>query len=82
MRNEVVTMLGVLLPDNKEVRLKEFPDPEPKPDQVLIMVEASQICRSDMSLYYGWSLVGKAKPGTVIAGHHEAGVNPLKLIFG
>ena len=66
-------MYGVILPGKKDVLIKEFPDPEPAEDEVVVKIEAAQICGSDLSLYQGWALVGDVPPGTYIAGHHQAG---------
>ncbi|MDB5084255.1 MAG: Alcohol dehydrogenase, zinc-binding domain protein [Bacilli bacterium] len=45
------TMQGVVFPGNKQVQIREFAIPSPEPNEVLIQMKASAICRSDMSLY-------------------------------
>lgn len=69
-------MKAVLFPGNKEVRVvDDYPDPSPSFGEALIKVQASAICRSDMSLYYGKPVVGgeAAKTGMIIPGHEPAG---------
>ncbi len=46
----------------------------PGPDEVLLQVKASCICRSDLSLYYGNAVVGGDAAGGCITGHEPAGV--------
>jgi Zn-dependent alcohol dehydrogenases len=72
----VKTMKGVVFPGNKRVEIREFSIPVPGPNEVLIQMKASAICRSDMSLYYGNPVVGgeAAKSGSIIPGHEPAGV--------
>lgn len=67
------TMKGVVFPGNKQVLVKEFPVPAPGPNEVLIEMKASAICRSDMSLYYGNPVVGgeATKSGAIIPGHER-----------
>lgn len=44
-------MKGVVLLGNKKVAVKEFPDPEPDSNEVLIRMKASAICGSDLHFY-------------------------------
>jgi propanol-preferring alcohol dehydrogenase len=69
-------MKGVVFPGDKKVEVREFAIPTPGPNEVLIQMKASAICRSDMSLYYGNPVVGgeAAKSGVVIPGHEPAGL--------
>ena len=67
-------MKAILLPGHAEVRLTERPTPAPGANEVLVRVQASALCRSDMSLYDGVPVVGAgAPPGTIIPGHEAAG---------
>lgn len=68
-------MRAVLLPGEKNVQVMDLPEPRPGPDEVLIQMKASAICRSDMSLYYGRPIVGGASAGTgqIIPGHEPCG---------
>lgn len=67
-------MRGLSLPGDEQVEVTDWPTPEVGPREVKVRVEASAICRSDMSLYYGDPLVGDTDPGEVIPGHEPAGV--------
>ena len=67
-------MLGVLLPGNKEVRVSEFPDPKPHPNEVLVRVKSSAICGSDLKAYYGTPVIGRKGPGIAIPGHEPSGI--------
>jgi propanol-preferring alcohol dehydrogenase len=67
-------MKGVLLPGNRQVLVRDFPDPAPGVGEVLVRVKASAICRSDLSLYYGDSVVEGGRAGKVITGHEPAGL--------
>lgn len=67
-------MKAILLPGHAEVRLTERPTPVPGSNEVLVRIQASALCRSDMSLYDGVPVVGAgAPPGTIIPGHEAAG---------
>ncbi|WP_372814162.1 zinc-binding dehydrogenase [Paenibacillus sp.] len=70
------TMKGVVFPGQKQVQIQEFPVPIPGPNEVLIQMKASAICRSDMSIYYGNPVVGgdAAATRTIIPGHEPAGL--------
>ena len=65
-------MKAVLFPGDRTAVVSEIPDPRPGPEDAVIRVRASAICRSDMSLYYGQPIVG-TDVGTVVPGHEAAG---------
>lgn len=67
-------MQAVFLPGNKKVEVKQVDIPVPGPDEVLISVKASCICRSDLSLYYGNAVIGGEEVGKCICGHEPSGV--------
>jgi propanol-preferring alcohol dehydrogenase len=67
-------MQAVFLPGNKRVELRAVAIPRPGPDEVLVEIKASCICRSDLSLYYGNAVVGGDAAGQNITGHEPAGV--------
>jgi len=67
-------MKGVYFPGTGEAHLKEWPDPTVHPDDVLIKIKASALCRTDLSIYYGNPVVGKKAPGEVIPGHEPCGI--------
>lgn len=67
-------MKGIYLPGNDKVYVKEWPKPIPTKDQVLIKVEASALCGTEMYAYHGKALGQKSKANKVIAGHEPCGV--------
>jgi L-iditol 2-dehydrogenase len=67
-------MKAVFLPGNKKVEIRAVEVPKPGPDEALIQVKASCICRSDLSLYYGNAVVGGDAAGKCITGHEPAGI--------
>jgi threonine dehydrogenase-like Zn-dependent dehydrogenase len=63
-------MKGVVFTGNRKLELRDFPDPEPSEDDVVIEIKASGMCGSDLHVYRSnGELVGK-----VIAGHEPCGV--------
>jgi threonine dehydrogenase-like Zn-dependent dehydrogenase len=68
------TMKAAYLPGNSTVELREVPIPSPGHGEVLLRVEASTICGSDIRCIYHEHL-GKGPEGYqgVIAGHEPAG---------
>ena len=67
-------MRGVLF-NNQNIRLEQFEDPEPGPDEVVVQMKASAICRSDMHFYHCAGVVGGIAPETpIIPGHEPCGV--------
>ena len=70
----MANMTAVYLPGDRRVDVRSVAVPEPGPDEVLIEIKASCICRSDLSLYYGNAVVGGEAAGRCITGHEPAGV--------
>lgn len=68
-------MSAVFFPGDKKVEVREVPIPKPGKGEVLIKIKASAICRSDMHLYYGVSVLGgdASKSASIIPGHEPAG---------
>jgi threonine dehydrogenase-like Zn-dependent dehydrogenase len=66
---------AVLFPGNKVVQVVDRPDPRPGSGEVLVKTRASAICRSDMSLFYGSSVLNKdvASEALIVPGHEAAG---------
>jgi len=55
-------MLSTVSEDGElKMELKEQPMPTPKPDQVVVRVEATPINPSDQGVMFGWSNMGKAE---------------------
>ncbi len=88
-------MQGIVFAGNRQVEMREFPDPTPGPGEVVLEIKASGMCGSDLKLYR--SAPGEAqramgfKPDVVnIAGHEPcgivvavgAGVNPKQAWVG
>lgn len=67
-------MKAIFLPGNKKVEIRAVEVPKPGPDEALIQVKASCICRSDLSLYYGNAVVGGDAAGKCITGHEPSGI--------
>ena len=70
----MANMTAVYLPGDRRVDVRKVAVPEPGPDEVLVEVKASCICRSDLSLYYGNAVVGGEAAGRCITGHEPSGV--------
>lgn len=67
-------MRGVVLPGDRSVAFVDVPDPVPGPGQLVLAVEASGICGSDIrAIYRGHSGTGAERYRGVIAGHEPAG---------
>ena len=66
-------MRGVILHGDRQVEMREFPDPRPGPSQVLVQIKASGICGTDLHYYQGASDVFMADE-PVISGHEPCGI--------
>ena len=72
-------MQGIVFAGNRQVEMRDFPDPTPGPGEVVLEIKASGMCGSDLKLY-------RAAPGEAqramglkadvvsIAGHEPCGV--------
>ncbi len=74
-------MKGVVFLGERELELREFPDPTPGPGEVVLAMKASGMCGSDLHAYrasrqgsVAASLGLGAGGGPVIAGHEPCGV--------
>jgi threonine dehydrogenase-like Zn-dependent dehydrogenase len=65
-------MIGVVFLGDKQVENREFSTPEPSEDQVLVRMEATTICGSDMH-YYRSSAKDLSDRLGLIGGHEVAG---------
>lgn len=72
-------MRGVVFTGNRQLELREFPDPVPGPGEVVLEIKASGMCGSDLKFYRAagdeagaLGLGGSGKP--VIAGHEPCGI--------
>ena len=64
-------MRGAYLPGNREVDLREVPDPTPGPRQVVVRMRASTICGSDLRAIYREHLGSGAEAYQGVIGGHE-----------
>src|SRR5579863_883858 len=60
-------MRGVVFLGNKQLEVREFPNPEPGPGQAVVKMRASGICGSDLHPYRG------ARAQTTAGGHEPCG---------
>ena len=73
-------MRGVIFNGDCDVEIREFPDPSPGPDDVVLEMKASGMCGSDLHQYRRKKGDGAAATGLpvnlepVIVGHEPAGV--------
>jgi 2-desacetyl-2-hydroxyethyl bacteriochlorophyllide A dehydrogenase len=72
-------MKGVVFLGERQLELREFPDPEPGPGEVVVEMKASGMCGSDLKFYRaskggGASSLGLGATKPVIAGHEPCGV--------
>ncbi len=63
-------MIGIVFPGERQIELREFPDPAPGPRDVILEIKASGMCGTDLHAYRRENL------GTdhFIAGHEPCGV--------
>src|SRR5258708_30859725 len=79
-RASEAAMKGVVFLGDRELELREFPDPTPGPRDVILEIKASGMCGSDLHNYRATAQPGGAVAGGikrqagVIAGHEPCGV--------
>ncbi|MBN1581224.1 MAG: zinc-binding dehydrogenase [Anaerolineae bacterium] len=65
-------MRGVVFPGDRRAEVRDFPDPTPGPDEVVVQMKASGLCGSDLHLY---RQSAKQRAGNnTIPGHEPSGV--------
>ena len=73
-------MKGVVFLGERKTELREFPDPEPGPRDVILEIKASGMCGTDLKAYRDPFIPGVVRGGIkrsmepVIAGHEPCGV--------
>jgi len=74
-------MKGLVFLGDRQVELRDFPDPVPGPDEVVLEMKASGMCGSDLHFYRastdgsgGSASLGLGSTEPVIAGHEPCGV--------
>jgi D-arabinose 1-dehydrogenase-like Zn-dependent alcohol dehydrogenase len=72
-------MRGIVFTGNRQLEIREFPDPTPGPGEVVLEIKASGMCGSDLKFYRAagneaasLGLGGSGKQ--VIAGHEPCGI--------
>ena len=66
-------MKGVVYLGDSEVEVRDFPQPEPGPGQVLIEMKVGGLCGSDLHKYHSSRAWAKERKG-MISGHEPTGV--------
>jgi threonine dehydrogenase-like Zn-dependent dehydrogenase len=66
-------MKGVVLLGDRDLELREFPEPRPGPGQVVVEMRASGLCGSDLPPYRA-SPESLGEQRSIIAGHEPCGV--------
>ena len=72
----MTTMTGIVFLGDRQIKLREFPVPEPGYGQVLVRTKASSLCGSDLRAIYrssNWGTGPEAYQG-VIGGHEPCGI--------
>jgi len=64
-------MRGVVFPGDGRVEVREFPDPEPGPGEVVVRMKASGLCGTDLRLM---RLPAGARNADIIVGHEPCGI--------
>ncbi|MET7288831.1 zinc-binding dehydrogenase [Streptomyces sp. NPDC005573] len=64
-------MQGITFPGDRRAVLKDFPDPEPGPGEVVVRMRASGMCGSDLHFYRGTASFGGGPD--MIQGHEPCG---------
>ena len=75
-------MKGIVFPGNRQTEIRDFPDPTPGDEDVVLEIKASGMCGSDLHLYRspgGGAARARAlglggEGGAVIAGHEPCGI--------
>ncbi len=73
-------MRGVVFLGERKLEIREFPDPEPGPREVVLEIKASGMCGSDLHQYRRTGPAGASTGGVrrsaepVIAGHEPCGI--------
>ena len=65
-------MRGVVFPGDRRAEVREFPDPEPGPGQVVVRMQVSGLCGSDLHMYRQTS--AERAGNNTIPGHEPSGV--------
>jgi 2-desacetyl-2-hydroxyethyl bacteriochlorophyllide A dehydrogenase len=67
-------MQGVVFLGDREIALRDFPEPEPGTGEVVVEIKASGMCGSDLHVYRAAAVPADGVSALCIAGHEPAGV--------
>src|SRR5262249_38748098 len=70
-RRDPATMRGAVLLGERQVAVRDYPDPQPGPDEVVLAMKASGVCGSDLRPYRD---ARRDRERTFISGHEPCGV--------
>jgi propanol-preferring alcohol dehydrogenase len=65
---------GIKFLGGDKVQVMSFPDPEPGAREVVVRMKASAICRSDLYMFHGSSVLDREITASVIPGHEACGI--------
>ncbi len=65
-------MRGVVFPGDRRAEVRDFPDPEPGPGEVVVRIKAAGLCGSDLHLYR--QTAAQRAGNDTIPGHEPSGV--------
>lgn len=65
-------MRGVVFPGDRRAEVRDYPDPEPGPGEVVVRMKASGLCGSDLHLYR--QTAAQRAGNDTIPGHEPSGV--------
>ena len=66
-------MKGVVYLGDSEVEVRDFPQPQPGPGQVVVEMKAAGLCGSDLHKYHSSRAWAEARNG-MISGHEPTGI--------
>jgi threonine dehydrogenase-like Zn-dependent dehydrogenase len=65
-------MRGVVFPGDRRAEVRDFPDPEPGPGEVVVRIKAAGLCGSDLHLYR--QTAAQRAGNDTIPGHEPSGI--------
>jgi threonine dehydrogenase-like Zn-dependent dehydrogenase len=69
-----VRVHGVVFLGDRQLELREFPDPTPGPGEVVVAIRASGLCGSDLHRYRASAVPESERSRLCVTGHEPAGV--------
>src|SRR3954453_5031721 len=69
-----VRVHGVVFLGDRQLELREFPDPTPGPGEVVVAIRASGLCGSDLHRYRASAVPEPERSHLCVTGHEPAGV--------